>query len=100
MCPLTSTSNRTMTQIPNWSLESRTPTLTFRITETNARAALHRTPDTFPLKWRAKILVEDYPVWTRGFETKESAAFGDVLRKRPAPELGCPACVNEDVIVG
>jgi predicted RNA-binding Zn-ribbon protein involved in translation (DUF1610 family) len=89
-----------MARIPNWSLESRTPALTYRNTETVAKAVLHRAPDSFPFKWRAAILVKGYPVWSRGYETKESSTFRDVLRERPTPELMCPTCGNEDVIVG
>ena len=89
-----------MPRIPNWSRESRTPALRYRNTETGARAVLHRAPDSYRYKWRAAILVEGYPVWFRGYETKEETAFRDVLRERPVPELTCPECPNNDVIVG
>jgi predicted RNA-binding Zn-ribbon protein involved in translation (DUF1610 family) len=46
------------------------------------------------------ILVEGYPVWSRNFDTKESTDFRDVLRERPVPELTCPECPNDDVLVG
>ncbi|MFA9427307.1 hypothetical protein [Natronorubrum sp. A-ect3] len=89
-----------MPRIPNWTRESRTPTLAYRNIETGARAVLHRTPDSYAYKWRAAILVDGYPIWSRGFETKDATSFRDVLRDRPAPELSCPECSNDDVIVG
>jgi len=35
-----------------------------------------------------------------GYETKDATAFRDELRERPAPDLSCPECPNEDVRVG
>jgi predicted RNA-binding Zn-ribbon protein involved in translation (DUF1610 family) len=89
-----------MARIPNWTRESRSPTLAYRNTELRARAVLHRTPETHTSKWRGVILAEGYPVWSRNYETKDSAAFQDALRERPAPELTCPECPNDDVLVG
>jgi len=76
-----------MPRITNWRRESRTPTLAYRNTETGARAVLHRAPDSYRYKWRGVILVDGYPVWSRGYETKDAKSFRDELRKRPAPEL-------------
>ncbi|TMT77623.1 hypothetical protein E2L06_19770 [Haloterrigena sp. H1] len=89
-----------MPRITNWTRESRTPTLAYRNTETGAQAVLHRAPDSYAYKWRAAILVDGYPVWSQGFETKEATSVRDALRDRPAPELACPECPNDDVIVG
>jgi len=80
-----------MPRITNWRRESRTPTLAYRNTETGARAVLHRAPDSYRYKWRGVILVDGYPVWSRGYETKDAKSFRDELRKRPAPELSCPS---------
>lgn len=74
-----------MPRITSWSQESRTPSLAYRNTETDARTVLYRAPDSFAYKWRGAILVDGYPVWSRGFETKEATTFRDVLRDRPAP---------------
>jgi predicted RNA-binding Zn-ribbon protein involved in translation (DUF1610 family) len=89
-----------MPRITNWSLESRSPTLAYRNTGTGARAVLHRAPDSYRYKWRATILVDGYPIWSRGFDTKETNTFRDALRDRPTPELCCPDCPNDTVIVG
>ena len=89
-----------MPRITNWRRESRTPTLEYRNTETGARAVLHRAPDSYAYKWRGAILVDGYPVWSRGFETKNVIVFRDALRDRPVPELTCPECPNGDVLVG
>ena len=89
-----------MARITNWTRESRTPSLTHRNTETGARAVLHRAPESYRYKWRGAILVEGYPNWSRGYETKEATTFRDVLRDRPAPTLVCPEYSNGDVIVG
>lgn len=59
-----------MPRIPNWTRESRTPSLTYRNTESRARAVLHRAPNSYTDKWRAAILVDGYPIWSRGFERK------------------------------
>ncbi len=67
--------------------------------ETGARAVLHRAPDSYVHKWRAAILVEGYPVWSRGVKTKEADALRDGLRKRPNPRLICPECPNDNVVV-
>jgi predicted RNA-binding Zn-ribbon protein involved in translation (DUF1610 family) len=89
-----------MPQIKNWTRESRTPKLAYRNTEINAHAVLHRAPNSYIHEWRAAILVDGYPVWSRGFETKEATTFRDVLRDKPTPELTCPECPNGDVVVG
>jgi hypothetical protein len=89
-----------MSRITNWTRESRSPSLAYRNTETGARAVLHRAPDSYRNKWRAAILVDGYPVWSRGFETKQVTAFRDALRDRPLPELTCPECPKDDVLVG
>jgi predicted RNA-binding Zn-ribbon protein involved in translation (DUF1610 family) len=89
-----------MSRITNWTRESRTPKLAYRNTETNAHAVLHRAPDTYIHTWRATILVDGYPVWSRGFATREATSLRDELRKRPQPELPCPECPNDDVVVG
>ncbi|WP_081927556.1 MULTISPECIES: DUF7568 family protein [Halobacteriales] len=89
-----------MPRITNWTRESRTPKLAYRNTETNAHAVFHRAPDSYIHKWRAAILVDGYPVWSRGFETKEATSLRDELRKRPHPELPCPECLIDDVVVG
>ena len=89
-----------MPRITNWSRESRTPTLAYQNTETGARAVLHRGPDSYRYKWRGAILVDGYPIWSRGFETKEATTFRNALREQPAPELNCPECPNDDVLVG
>ncbi|WP_396614054.1 hypothetical protein ACH9L7_19895 (plasmid) [Haloferax sp. S1W] len=89
-----------MSRITNWTRESRSPSLAYRNTETGARAVLHRAPDSYRYKWRAAILVDGYPVWSRGFETKQATVFRDALRDRPLPELTCPECPNDDVLVG
>jgi hypothetical protein len=89
-----------MPRITNWTRESRTPSLVYRNTENGARAVLHRAPDSYRYKWRAAILVDGYPVWSRGFETKQATVFRDALRDRPLPELSCPECPNDDVLVG
>jgi len=75
----------TKPRITNWTRESRTPSLAYRNTETGARAVLHRGPDSYRYKWRAAILVDGYPVWSRGFETKQATVFRDTLRDRPTP---------------
>lgn len=72
----------------------------YRNTKTRAKAILYRAPASYAHKWRAAILTEGYPVWSRGFETKETTAFRDALRERPAPHLSCPECPNEDVFLG
>ena len=84
-----------MTRLTKWTRESRTPTLAYRHTEANARAVLHRAPESYVHKWRAAILVEGYPVWSRGFETKEGSSLRDELEKRSQPELRCPECPND-----
>lgn len=86
-----------MTRITNWTRESRTPKLAYRNTGANASAVLHRAPDSYIHKWRAAILVVSYPVWSRGFATKEATSFRNELRKRPQPELPCPECPNDVV---
>jgi len=35
-----------------------------------------------------------------GYETKDAKSFRDELQKRLAPELSCPECPNEDILVG
>ena len=89
-----------MARITNWQRKSRTPTLQYRNTETGARAVLHRAPDTYRYKWRGAILVDGYPAWSRGYETKDAKAFRNVLRDQPTPELRCPECLDGDVVVG
>lgn len=89
-----------MSRIENRRPESRTPALAYRSTEIGARAVLHQAPDSYRYKWRAAILVDGYPVWSRGFETKEATTFLDVLRDKPTPELTGPECPNDDVSVG
>jgi len=89
-----------MSRITNWQRESRSPTLTYRNTETSARAVLHRAPDSYRYKWRGAILLNGYPVWSRGYETKDAKSFRDELRKRPGPKLSCPECSNSDVTTG
>lgn len=89
-----------MPGITNWTRESRSPTLVYRNTATDARAILHRAPGSYADTWRGVILADGYPVWSRGFETKDATAFRDALRARLAPKLTCPECPNEDVVVG
>ncbi|ELZ36934.1 MULTISPECIES: hypothetical protein [Halorubrum] len=89
-----------MPRITNWARESRTPTLAYQNTETGARAVQHRAPDSYRHKWRGAILVDGYPIWSRGYETKEANTFRDVLRDQPAPEMSCPECLDGDVVVG
>jgi len=89
-----------MPRITNWRRESRSTTLACRNTETGARAVLHRASDSYRYKWRGAILVDGYPVWSRGYETKDAKSFRDELQKRPAPELSCPECPNDHVLVG
>jgi len=89
-----------MSRITNWKRESRTPTLAYRNTETGAWAVLHRAPDSYRYKWRGAILVDGYPVWLRGYETRDAKAFRNVLRDHPAPEMNCPECLDGDVVVG
>ena len=89
-----------MSRVPNWTRESRSPTLKYQHTETTAHAVLHRTPSSYAHKWRGAILVNGYPVWSRGFATKEATSLRDELRTRPRPELRCPECLNDDVVVG
>ena len=89
-----------MPRITNWRRESRSPTLAYRNTETSARAVLYRAPDSYRYKWRGVILVDGYPVWSRGYETKNATSFRDELRERPVPDLSCPECPNHDVRVG
>jgi DNA-directed RNA polymerase subunit M/transcription elongation factor TFIIS len=89
-----------MPRLTKWTRESRTPTLAYRHTETDARAVLHRAPNSYVHKWRAAILVEDYPVWSRGFATKDATSLRDELEKRPEPALRCPECPNDEVVVG
>ncbi|MCF2207539.1 hypothetical protein KVP02_07685, partial [Halobacterium salinarum] len=79
-----------MSPITNWRRESRSPTLAYRDTETGARAVLHRAPDPSRYKWRGAIIADGYPVWSRGYETKDATAFRDEPRERPAPDLSCP----------
>ena len=88
-----------MPPIPNWTRESRTPSLAYRNTETDARAVLHRAPDSYVYKWRAAILVDGYPIWSRGSKTKEAQALRDELRNRPGPNLRCPDCMVDAVAV-
>jgi predicted RNA-binding Zn-ribbon protein involved in translation (DUF1610 family) len=89
-----------MPRIPHWARKSRSPTLAYRNTKTDARAVLHRAPDSYRYTWRGVILAEGYPIWVRGSPTKEAAAFREALRERPAPELACPDCGTADVVVG
>ena len=89
-----------MSPITNWRRESRSPTLAYQNTETGARAVLHRAPDSYRYKWRGTILVDGYPVWSRGHETKDATALRDKLEKRSQPELRCPECPNDEVVVG
>jgi len=89
-----------MTRLTNWTRESCTPTLAYRNTETNARAVLHRAPDSYIHTWRAAILVESYPVWSRGSPTKDATSLRDELETRSQPELRCPECPNDEVVVG
>ena len=89
-----------MPRITNWRRESRSPTLAYRNTETGARAVLHRAPNSYRYKWRGAIIADGYPVWSRGYETKDATSFRDELRERPAPDLNCPECPNDDVRVG
>ena len=89
-----------MPPITNWRRESRSPTLAYRNTETGARAVLHRAPDSDRYTWRGAILVDGYPVWSQGYETKDVTSVRDELRERPAPVLICPECPNNDVPVG
>ncbi|WP_449404848.1 DUF7568 family protein [Halogeometricum pallidum] len=53
-----------------------------------------------PVKWCGTILVDGYPVWSRGYETKGSTSFHDVFRQPSASELSCPACSSDDVLIG
>jgi len=88
-----------MPRITNWRRESRSPTLAYRNTETGVQAVLHRAPDSYRYKWRGAILVDGYPVWSRGYETKDATAFRDELGSvPPGPQLS--ECPNEDVRVG
>ncbi len=89
-----------MPRITNWRHESHTPTLVDRNTETKAQAVLHRTLNSYRYNWRGAILVDGYPVWSQGYETKETTTFRDVLRDKSTPELTCPECLNNDVVVG
>ena len=89
-----------MTRLTNRTREGRTPTLAYRNRGSNARAVLHRAPDSYVHKWRAAILVEGYPMWSRGFATKDTTWLRDELEKRPEPELRCPECPNDEVVVG
>ncbi|WP_321169367.1 hypothetical protein [Halorubrum sp. CSM-61] len=79
-----------------------------KITLTSASKTLH---DQFHLIHRHQtrlrscrcdrlILIDGYPVWSRGYETKDATSFRDELRERPAPDLNCPECPNDDVRVG
>jgi predicted RNA-binding Zn-ribbon protein involved in translation (DUF1610 family) len=61
---------------------------------------LHRAPDSYRYKWRGVILVDGYPVWSQGYDTKDATSFRDVFRERSAPTLRCPECPNDDVLVG
>ena len=89
-----------MTRLTNWTRESRTPTLVYQNTEADARAVLHRAPDSYRYKWRAAILVDGYPVWSRGFATKKATSLRDELQKRPQPALRCLECPKDEVVVG
>ena len=89
-----------MPPITNWRRESRPPTLAYRNTETGARAILHRAPDSYRYKWRGAIIADGYPVWSRGYETKDATSFRDELWERSAPAIRCPECPNDDVRVG
>lgn len=89
-----------MSRITNWRRESRTPTLTYRNTKTGARTVLHRTSDSYRYKWRGAVLVNGYPVWLRGYGTKEATKFRGVLRDQPAPDLSCPKYLNGNMVVG
>ena len=53
-----------------------------------------------PLQVAWAILVDGYPVRSREYETKDTKSFRDELRKRPTPELSCPECLNEDILIG
>ncbi len=88
-----------MPRITNWSRESRSPALAYRNTEPGARAGLHRAPDAYRYEWRGAILVDGYPIWSRRYETNETAAFREPLRQRPAPDLKYLECPNDDVRV-
>ena len=35
-----------------------------------------------------------------GFATKEAQSLRDELRKRPQPDLPCPECPNDDIVLG
>lgn len=89
-----------MARIPQWTRESRSPCLRYRNTETEAHAVLHRAPSSYAKKWRGVIVARGYPVWLRGFATRETAVFRAALRDRPAPELRCRECESSEVVVG
>ena len=36
----------------------------------------------------------------RGYERKDANSFYDERQNRPVPELTCPECPNDDVLVG
>lgn len=89
-----------MPSIKNWTRISQTPALKYRNRETGARAVLHRAPNSYRYKWRGVILAEGYPVWSQGFSTKEERRLRDELRRRSVPELTCPGCPDNTVVVG
>jgi len=89
-----------MPRITNWRRESRSPTLAYRNTETGVQAVLHRAPDSYRYKWRGAILVDGYPVWSRGTRRKTRRRSVTSSRGASRPDLSCPECPNEDVRVG
>ncbi|WP_226007957.1 DUF7568 family protein [Natrinema salinisoli] len=88
-----------MPGITNWRRESRSQTLAYRNTETDMRVVLHRALDSYRYKWSGVILVDGYPIWSQGYETKDVKSFRDALRERPIPELSCQECPNVDVLL-
>jgi predicted RNA-binding Zn-ribbon protein involved in translation (DUF1610 family) len=90
----------TRQRITNFDEGSRSYTLAYQNTETGTRAVLYHVPDSYRYKWSGSILVDGYMVWSRGYGTKDATTFRDALRDRPVPELNCPECPNDDILVG
>jgi len=87
-----------MPRITNWRRESRSPTLAYRNTETGVQAVLHRAPDSYRYKWRGAILVDGYPVWSRG--TRRKTRRRSVTSSEGPARTSAVRGPNEDVRVG
>jgi len=88
--PPTSTSNRCPESQTGHGRVERRRSRIETPTETGARAVLHRGPDSYRYKWRAAILVDGYPVWSRGFERRSRRQSFGTLFETDQPPVELP----------